>query len=304
MSYQSFRQLEELAAFVSVIDANGFSAAARETAVRKATLSERVQSLEKRLGVPLMVRTTRSIRLTEEGRAYLIHARRCLQSARQADNVAIQARKAPGGHLRITAPNAFVSLLFEEVICAYLSLYPDVTVDINSSSTIRDLARDDFDLAIRVGPLADSSMISRKLANVRAGYFASKTYLDTHGTPQHPGALQEHQSIATQRTRGPQKWPFLINGQLEEVHVSPRITVDSCDTAMASLVGGLGILYAPHRLIEASAHRRTLIPLLAEFSPVAPPVHAVFTNGASKVPKVAAFLELLIAWCNNRDRHI
>lgn len=304
MSYQSLRSLEELAAFVAVVDANGFSAAARQDGVRRATLSQRVQALEERLGVPLMVRSTRSIRLTEEGQAYLEHARSCLHSARQADEVVVRAKSSPQGRLRLTAPNALLALLFEEVVANYLSLYPDVSLELNSSSSVRDIHREDFDLAIRVGTLSDSTLVSRKLATVRAQYFASTSYLEKYGTPQHPSDLSKHFSIATQQEIESQGWPFLINGSLTKIHVEPRVVVDSCAMAMDSLVRGMGILYAPTRLIEESEQASKMVSLFQDYEPPRPPLHAVFAAGASKVPKVATFLQLLVAWCEKHERLI
>src|SRR5918992_4515145 len=148
MAYQSGMALEQLATLVAVVDANGFAAAARATNLRKATVSQRIQQLEKRLGVSLLVRTTRSLRLTDEGRAYVEQARRALEV----------------GVLRVTMHAALASMLFESVVLPYMANNPDVSVHIDTSMRRIDLAREGFDLAVRtgVGPLAESSFIARR----------------------------------------------------------------------------------------------------------------------------------------------
>lgn len=133
MEYQSEPALEELRAFVAVVDAHGFRSAARSTRGRKATLIKRVQDLEARLGVPLIVRTTRSMRLTDEGRAYYEHASRALEAARDAESVVLSARSAPRGVLRITSATALAAHLLEAVIARYLKRYPDVRIVLQTS---------------------------------------------------------------------------------------------------------------------------------------------------------------------------
>ena len=186
MPYQSERSLAELAAFVAVVESNGFSAAARASGARKATLSLRVSDLETRLGVPLLVRTTRSLRLTEEGRAYLEHARRSLAAARDADAVVTAAKSEPSGLLRVTAPGSLADMLFNTVVVAYLTKHPGVSVSLDTSMRRIDLTREGFDLAVRIGPLAESGLVARRLGKTSGGYFASPKYLEQRGKPRRP----------------------------------------------------------------------------------------------------------------------
>ncbi|WP_438043041.1 LysR substrate-binding domain-containing protein [Sorangium sp. So ce128] len=296
MEYQSGRSLEELAAFVAVVEANGFTAAARAMRARKATLSARVQELEQRLGVSLLVRTTRSLRLTDEGRAYFEHARRSLAAARDAEAVVALARSKPSGLLRITTSAALAGALLESVITPYLARYPEVFVELDTSVRRVDLAREGFDLAIRVGPLDDSSLVARRLGTATGGYYASPRYLDRRGVPARPEDLGRHETIVVAREEGPKDWPFVAGSRRRSIAVRPRLSVGSFELAAQAAAAGAGIVRAPLYFVRPFLSKKRLVQVLKEWTPQGFDVHAVFPPGGTLVPKTRVFLDMLAAW--------
>jgi LysR family transcriptional regulator, regulator for bpeEF and oprC len=302
MEYQSPRSLEQLAAFVAVVEAGGFTAAARAQRARKATFSLRVQELEERLGVALLVRSTRSLRLTDEGRAYLEHALIALGAARDADAVVARARAAPSGKLRVTTSAVLASQLLEGVFARYLARYPAVSLELDTSARTVDLGRERFDLAIRVGPLADSSLHVRRLGIGEGGYYASPSYLAQHGTPTHPDQLREHATLCVALDGHAKQWHFASGGQTRTLSVRPRLLVSSFELATRSAALGLGIVRSPHHLAEPYLATKQLVAVLPRWTPSGVELFAVFTPGATSVPKTRALLDMLTEWFASNGR--
>jgi DNA-binding transcriptional LysR family regulator len=296
VQYQSARALEEMAAFVAVVEARGFTAAARVTQGRKATLSRRVQDLEARLGVPLLVRTTRSLRLTEEGGAYYEHARRSLASARDADAVVLSAKARPSGLLRVAASATLAAFVLDGVITAYLREYPDVRVHLETTDRKVDIVRDGFDLALRAGALADSSLVARRLGVAGGGFYASPRYLAARGEPSHPKDLAAHDVVAVPKGDGALEWPFLIGGKPKSFPIRPRLVVTDAELGARAAAAGVGIVRAPLQIVRPYLARRQLVEVLREWAPPGLTVHAVFPPGGGLVPKTRVFLDMLERW--------
>lgn len=294
LAFQSASSFDEMTAFVNVVDAGGFTAAARRTRGRKSTLSARVKDLESRLGAPLLVRTTRSLRLTEEGAAYLEHARRSVAAARDAESVVAAARSAPRGLLRVTIAPTLAGTVFDGV-AAYLARYPDVTLYLENTDRAVDLVREGFDIAVRVGVLDDSSLLSRRLGAGDGGFFASPAYLRARGTPKHPDELAEHDAILVPKASGRLgEWPVILRGKQRVVRVKGRLIVTDVGLAVRAAVKGLGIVRAPMRAVAPLLAQKRLVRLLQPFTIPPLEVHALFTPGASALPKVRLFLDMLV----------
>ncbi len=293
MEYQSDQALEELRAFVAVVNAQGFSSAARVMRGRKATLSKRVQDLEARLGVPLLVRTTRSMRLTDEGRAYYEHASRALEAARDAESVVLSAKAAPRGVLRVTTAAALAVHVLDAVVMRYLKEYPDVRLVLHASERRLDLVRDGFDVAIWGGPLDDSSLVARKLGVAAGGYFASPSYLARHPEPKSPDELGAHDLVTITKEGGASQWPFVAGGKEKRVAIRPRLIVNDVELALRAGLGGMGIFPAPLSMAEPYVAKKQLVQVLRRWTRPAIDVHAVFPPGGALVPKTRAFLDLL-----------
>ncbi len=295
MTYQLDQRLSELAAFVAVADAQGFTAAAHKLKARKATLSERVQRLEQRLGVTLMVRTTRALRLTDEGHAYLDHARRALATVRDAEDAVAAAKARPSGVLRVTTSAAIAGTLLETVVARYLARYRDVAVDLDTSVRRIDLAREGFDLAIRTGPLEESSLIARRLGSSTCGYYASPAYLAQHGAPRGPDDLSQHSLVVVPKSEQ-MEWPFAAHGRTRRVAVQARLTVTSFELAARAAVAGVGIIRSPAYFVGPYLAKKALTPVLSAWTPPGLDIFAVYPPGGVLVPKTRALVDMLIAW--------
>jgi DNA-binding transcriptional LysR family regulator len=295
MEYQSDQALEELRAFVAVVNAQGFRAAAQATRGRKATLSRRVQELEARLGVPLLVRTTRSMRLTDEGRAYFEHASRALASARDAEAVVLSAKAEPRGVLRVTTSPSLGSLVLDTVIVRYLAQHPQVRVNLHTAERRLDIVREGYDLAVWGGALEDSSFLARKLGVASGGYFASPRYLARRPAPASPEDLASHDLVTIPKGTGATEWAFAMGGKPKRVAIRPRLVVNDVELAVRAAAAGLGIAPAPAWVAAPYVASRKLIAVLSPWTPPGVEVHAVFPAGGALVPKTRAFLDMLEA---------
>ena len=293
MEYQSERALEELRAFVAVVDAHGFGAAARATRGRKATLSRRVQDLERRLGVSLLVRTTRSMRLTEEGRAYYEHASRALASARDAEAAVLSASAEPRGLLRVTTTPSLATWIVDAAVTRYFGAHPQVKLQLHVSERRIDIVREGFDLAIWGGALDDSSLVARKLGAAVGGYFASPGYLARRPAPRTPEQLASHELITITKGRGATEWAFSMGDKPKRIPIRPRLVVDDAELAARAAVAGLGIAPAPMAVAARYLEEKTLVAVLSKWTPPAVDVHAVFPPGGALVAKTRVFIELL-----------
>lgn len=293
MEYQSEQALEELRALVAVVEAQGFRSAARVIRGRKATLSKRVQDLEARLGVPLLVRTTRSMRLTEEGLAYYEHASRALEAARDAESVVLAAQAMPRGVLRITTAAALGAQVLDAVVARYLKKYTDVRLILHTTERRLDIVRDGFDVAIWGGPLDDSSLVARKLGVAGGGYFASPKYLAQRSAPKSPDDLITHDLITITKDNGATEWPFAAGGKAKRVSIRPRLVVTDLELALRAGLSGMGIVPAPLSMAEPYVAKKQLVQVLRLWTRPAIDVHAVYPRGGALVPKTRAFLDLL-----------
>ena len=296
VAYQSDRTFSELAAFVAVVEHRGFSSAARAAGLRKATLSERVRSLEERLGVRLLVRTTRTLRLTDEGHAYAVHARRSLEAARDAETAAVATRATPSGTLRVSMSPALATVLLDGVVTPYMRAHPRVSVEVDASTRNVDLAREGFDLAVRVGRLADSALTVHRLGGARGGYYAGRTYVARRGMPKRPEDIAEHDAIAMPRGDRMPRWHFAAGNRKRAIIVRPRLFVASFELGIRAALAGLGIVPNLHHYVRPYLARKQLVAVLEEWTPPALEVNAVFAPGSTLVPKTRTMIDMLAAW--------
>jgi LysR family transcriptional regulator for bpeEF and oprC len=295
MEYQSGSALEELRAFVAVVEAQGFRAAAQATRGRKATLSRRVQDLEARLGVSLLVRTTRSMRLTDEGRAYFEHAARALASARDAEAVVLSAKAAPRGVLRVTTSPSLASHILDNVVMRYLAKHAHVRVHLHAVERRIDIVREGFDLAVWGGALDDSSFVARRLGVASGGYFASPRYLARRPEPKSPDDLVSHDLVTFNKGNGETEWVFMMGGKRKAFAIRPRLVLNDVELAARAAASGFGIAPAPASVVAPYLAKRKLVPVLQKWTPPATEVHAVFPPGGALVPKTRAFVDMLQA---------
>jgi DNA-binding transcriptional LysR family regulator len=278
--------------FAEVVSSGGITSAAGRLGLRKSTVSRRLAALEERLGTRLLERTTRQLRLTEAGREYHSHCARLVAEANAVNRSLSESRGTPRGTLRI-ATLALMGELLTPVISEFLLRHPQVRVEIALARAHVDLLAEDYDLALRTGPLADSSLIARRLGNVRTGYYASPAYLSRRGPPRTPKDLALHECVLLAEPGTDEVWFFTGPRGARTVRVEGRLRVPSERAGQAAARAGLGLVRLPAYLAAEDIRSGILVPVLESVTPEGLPVFAVYPSGRQLPPKVRAFLDLL-----------
>ncbi len=290
-----FKQLES---FVSVATRGGLTAAAVAEGVAPAIMGRRLDALEARLGVKLLVRTTRRITLTHEGSAFLEDCQRVLADVANAEASVSAGGVKASGHLRVTAPAGFGRRHVAPLVPRFRELHAEVTLSLNLGDRVVDVAGEGFDCAVRVGDMPDSSMVSVRLADNRRLCVATPKYLQQHGTPQHPSELTRHDCLTlssdASQTRG---WAFQVpkDGVAELIHLKPGGPLDCSDGQVlhAWCLAGYGIAWRSTWEVEAEIAAGTLVAVLDEFA--APPngIYAVFPQRKHLPLRVRLWIDYL-----------
>ncbi|MHB8348704.1 MAG: LysR family transcriptional regulator [Acidiferrobacterales bacterium] len=287
-------ELTSLQAFVKVVQTGSFTRAADALNTQKAYLSRVVTQLEKELGVRLLERTTRALSLTEIGREFFERAVGILASVEDAQRTVQKAQGEPRGVLKLTCGVEFGMIAVSGWIGAYLERYPQARVDADFTGRIVDIVHEGFDVAIRVGPLADSTLTARKLGELRYGLFAAPVYLERRGAPDQPGNLETHDTLAFAGGSHRARWALSSGNQQERVALQPRMRVNNVFAVRDGAVAGLGIAKLPLIVAAPAVQAGQLRPLLTDWSLPAVPVHAVFASARYLTPKVRGFIDLAV----------
>ncbi len=277
-------KLKAFESFVSVAQKGSLTAAAKAEGVAPAIMGRRLDSLEAHLGVKLLVRTTRRITLTHEGTAFLEDCQRLLGEVANAEASVSAGGLKASGHLRITAPAGFGRRHVAPLVPKFHLMHPDVTVSLNLSDRVVDLAAEGFDCAVRVGDLPDSSLVSVRMADNRRLCVATPDFLKRYGTPQSPSELTRFRCLTlssdASQTRG---WAFRVptaQGSHEVIHLRPSGPMDCSDGQVLHdwCLAGYGIAWRSTWEVEAEVKSGQLVPLLEAFA--APPngIYAVFSQ--------------------------
>lgn len=287
-------RLGNMEAFVRVAEAKSFSEAARRLRSSKSLVSRQVAALETELGVRLFHRTTRSLSLTEEGRGYHAQVTRILSEIEEANMSVSQSQAAPRGRLRVSAPMSFGILHLAPAIRDFLTRYPEVELDLSLNDRYVDVVDEGFDLAIRIGRLADSSLVARRLARHRMILCASPDYLKQHGAPNDPADLKQHQCLCYSTNSLVPEWHFVTkDGKRWPVPIDGRLHANNGDVLRSAALQGLGIAYLPSFIVGPDLQAATLVSLLSEFVPTDTAIHAVYPHTRHLSPKVRAFIDFL-----------
>jgi DNA-binding transcriptional LysR family regulator len=287
-------KLKQLESFVSVVARGSLTAAALAEGVAPAIMGRRLDALEERLGVKLLVRTTRRITLTHEGSAFLEDCQRLLADLANAEASVSAGGVKASGHLRITAPAGFGRRHVAPLVPQFRAQHAEVTITLNLSDRVVDLAGEGFDCAVRVGDMPDSSLVSVRLADNRRLCVATPRYLQTHGTPQHPGDLAKFDCLTlssdASQTRG---WAFTVDGEL--VHLKPGGPLDCSDGQVLHdwCLAGCGIAWRSTWEVESELAAGRLVAVLEDFA--APPngIYAVFPQRKHLPLRVRLWIDFL-----------
>jgi DNA-binding transcriptional LysR family regulator len=283
-------QFKQIAAFVAAASRGSLSAAARAEGVTPAIVGRRVDALERRLGVKLLVRTTRRLSLTFEGSAFLEDCQRLLNDLANAEaSVSLGGVKA-SGHLRLSAPAGFGRLHVAPLVQDFLDANPDVTVTLDLSDRIVDLVNEGIDCAVRIGELADSSLVSVKLGDMRRAVVGSPAYLARHGTPHALEELASHDCLSLGQQRG---WIFRVGAETHTIKVSGRLDCNDGAVLHEWALAGKGLAWRSMWEIGEDLRRGRLVAVLDDFA--APPmgIYAVFPQRRQLPLRVRLFIDLL-----------
>ncbi len=287
-------KLKQLESFVAVATTGSLTAAAQAEGLAPAVVGRRIDALEERLGVKLLVRTTRRISLTHEGSAFLEDCQRLLADLGNAEASVSAGGLKASGYLRVTAPAGFGRRHVAPLVPRFLAMHPDMNISLNLSDRVVDIVNESFDCAVRVGDLPDSSLVSLRLADNRRMCVAAPGYLQRAGAPKHPQELARHECLAlssdASQSRG---WAFQVDGAV--VHMRPGGRLDCSDGQVLHdwCLAGLGIAWRSTWEVAQEVKSGRLVAVLEEFT--APPngIYAVFPQRKHLPLRVRLWIDFL-----------
>lgn len=282
--------LDDALIFTCVVECHSFTRAAQSLGMQKSTVSRRIALLEERLGVRLLNRTTRKLRLTEVGQAYYERCRQIMLDFAEAEQAVMQLQQAPSGLLRITAPIEFGQLFLGRVLGEFMRQYPQISAEVELTSRDVDPLEEGVDIAIQVGQPRDSTLIARKLFESRRRLCASPAYLAQHGTPRTVQELAGHRALHLP-VDSPRHWPLLG----ENIACQRVLACNNITLAREAALAGAGIAALPVMISEAAVQDGELIELLPEARLSTGELYAVYPSRRFQAMKVKAFLDFLIA---------
>ena len=285
-----------MTAFVRAVETGGFSAAARDIGLTPSALSKLVTRLEDRLGARLLQRTTRRLQLTAEGEAFYARARPILSAMDEAEAEVTQAGASPRGLLRLHCGSAFGMHQLAPAIPRFQALHPEVEMDITISDQPLGAMEEGVDLAIRIGPLDESSMVARRICNLQRVICAAPGYLQRRGTPRTPDDLQQHNCLWITSLPALRRWPFDTDDGIRVVHVGGNVAANNAETVLQLAVAGVGITRLTDVIVGDAIRSGKLVPILTDWHHVEPvPLFATYPSGRNLSPKVRAMVDFLVA---------
>ena len=284
-----------MTAFLRVADRGSFSAASRDLRVPLATVSRKVNELETHLGAKLLVRTTRKVALTDAGALYVTAARRILEEIDEAERLAAGEFHAPRGELVVTAPVFFGRLHILPIVADFLAAYSEINVRLLLSDRNLQLADDHVDMAVRIGPLPDSSMVATRVGSIRTVVCASPQLLAAHGAPKSPQDLSALPCVSFDFQSPTATWPFRARdgrGSFD-VAIRPRLSVSSAEAAVWAAARGVGVTRVLHYQCADALRDDSLQIILADFELEPVPVHLLHVGGGALPSKTRVFLDFV-----------
>ena len=285
--------LEGVEAFLRVAARRSFRQAADDFGITPSAISQTIRSLEERLGVPLLTRTTRSVGLTEAGERFLERAGPAFDEIVAAGDAARGLAERPSGLLRLAVPRAVVPLLLQPVLASFAEAYPDVVVEIVASEELVDLAKDGFDAGIRLREFIAADMVAVRLTpSFRYAIVASPSYLERHGRPAVPEDLQHHSCVRMRRSSGVlAPWRVEIGGLPIDLAVNGPLVVNDFPTMLGAALGGVGLAQVPEPIAAKMVSEGQLEEVLAAHASRSPGVFLYHSGRRQVLPKLRAFID-------------
>lgn len=283
-----------MATFVRVVETGSFSAAGRQLNIRQCSVSKSIAQLERRLGVRLLMRSTRELAPTEAGHIFYAHARRAIEQADEAELAARGAYAALAGSLRVSAGVTLGRLHIVPLLQLFLAAHPEVSIDLILDDRNIDLIKEGVDLGLRCGPLASSSLIARKVATSDRLVVGTPGYFERAGVPVKPTELNRHAAvICTQDPGGTDIWSFRQAESEVSVSISGRLRVSACEGVRAAVLGGFGLAVAPEWMFARELAHGAVRAVLGAWRLPPSEIWVVFPTGRSSCAKVRAFSTFL-----------
>lgn len=289
-------QLRAMKAFVHVVDSGSFTAAARDLGLSRAKISAYITEIEQYLGVLLLTRSTRSLSLTHDGREYHAHCKRVLSDIEETEARLRLTQAKLHGRLRVDASSGLTCNLILPVVKKFMSVHPDISVELTSSGHVWDLSGSQSDVMLRIGPPPNSSLVSKTIYQGRVMIVASPEYIAAHGEPKTPDDLVDHDCIRflnPESGREIDEWTFWENGVQRKARISSKLVLNDGEVIIAAALGGLGIACGQGYMFESHLDDGRLKPLLARWSGPSPPVIALYQHSKELSLRVRTFVDFL-----------
>jgi len=287
-------RFQEMQVFMAVAHDQGFAAAARRLGLSAASVTRAVAALEVRIGAQLLIRTTRTVQLTEAGQRYLEDCRRILADIQDAEESAAGSHADPRGQLTITAPVLFGDLYVTPVVVGFLEQYPQVSINALLVDRVVSLVEEGVDVAVRIGELPDSSQYAIAVGEVRRVVCGSADYLRRFGRPLHPEELARARIIATSAIGQQRSWPFMAAGASMSVRLEPRMVVTANQAAITAATLGLGLTRVLSYQVADKVAAGELEIVLEDFELPPLPIHVVYQGGRKAPARVRSFVDYAV----------
>ncbi|SEO58336.1 DNA-binding transcriptional regulator, LysR family [Luteibacter sp. UNC138MFCol5.1] len=285
-------RLQAMAIFLAVVEEGGFASAARKLELSAPMATRAVSELENAMGVRLLTRTTRVVRVTETGARYANDCRRILADVAESEEAAAGSHGEVRGRLVVTASSVFGPMRVTPIVTEYLRRYPEAEVECRFVDRVVNMIDEGVDVAVRIGPLQDSAYQARCVGRVRRVVCASPCYVARHGAPSSPADLVDHTVVMANGITPSVDWRFVVGDQATVVRVRPRMTVSSNEAAIGAALAGFGLTRVVSYMVDDHLASGRLVEVLRDHESVPLPVHVLHHEGRHAARKVRAFVDL------------
>ena len=286
-------RLEAMDIFVRIVEAGSFSAVARDLGTTQPTISKQVTALERRLKTRLLERSTRSLSVTESGTTYYERCKRILEDVKAAEGALGRLQSSLTGTLHVNGSIALGQLFLAPLLLEFQRGYPELTVELTLNDRYIDLVEEGVDVAVRLGRLADSNLVARRLGATRRVLVATRNYLDAHGTPRQPADLARHNCLLYAYLSRGNEWVFRgPQGDLR-VQAHGNFKANNGHSIRDAMLAGAGVALVPDWLVHDEIKSGTVVALLPEFAPAPLEVNAVYPSGRHVSAKLRTFVDFL-----------
>ncbi|NJN88272.1 MAG: LysR family transcriptional regulator [Leptolyngbyaceae cyanobacterium SL_7_1] len=286
-------RIECMKSFIRVVEAGSFSAVARELETTQPTVSKQIATLEDYLDVQLLIRSTKALKLTDEGIRFYEHCQQVLDVIAEAE-ASVGKRQKPSGLLRLSCPVAFGQMQVVPRIKLFLDRYPEIKVNLVMTDQFIDLVEEGMDLAIRIGEVHDPSLIAHRIGTTQRVAIGSNSYFERAGEPQIPSDLTDHNCIVYTRLATGNEWHFQSSTGLVTVKVSGNFQANNSIAIREAVLSGLGIAVTPLWLLGNQSDQDQLKIVLREYQPTPLPIHAVYRRGRFQSAKVRCLIDFFV----------